>query len=168
MITKYFNQLIENLFNGDINKAIHIFKNYINKKYLYLFLVLYVITKLDVFKQIYNIISNEQHLTDEKLNLIFTLAYKKIKYKNYNLDNIPKLEDNMLRIQLNVPNNINKLQDDLLILRNKNPFAELQDIYFLHLLNITDIQSYIYILNKFELQKNDIDIYNLNSGLIVI
>lgn len=157
MIAKQFMNLVNYLIQGDIDKALNIYNNYIGTKFIHLFLLYYIISKEDTFRQIYNLIIYEK---PKDLKPIFTLASNKLKHKNFSI--IYELTDQFLNQYSFKTPNYTKLQDEYNLVKSKDPFIELRDIYFLNLLNI-DAQTYIYNLDKLH---NSDNIIKFNMGYI--
>lgn len=166
MLANYFNELVSALFEKkDVNRVIHIYKNYIGRKYITLFLVYYLLTGIRVFYQIYKLIIFENYdKTDDKLRLLFSLAIKKIEQQHIQKPEIKIIDEIVYYIHKNINNiNINKVTEDYSLLKSYDDFIELKDVYFLHLLNI-DANTYIDLLSQENLKQ--IETIKFNSGII--
>lgn len=166
MIANYFNELIDALFEKkDVNRAIHIYKNYIGRKYVILFLIYYMLSRNRIFYQIYKLIIFENFdKNDDKLKLLFTLAIKKIEQQQIQKPNVKITDEVIYYVHKNISNvNLNKVTEDYNLLRSYDEFIELRDVYFLHVLGI-DANTYTELLAQENLKH--IDVIKFNSGFI--
>lgn len=166
MVANYFNEFVDTLFEKkDVNKAIHIYKNYIGRKYIILFPVYYILTRVNIFYQIYKLIIFENYdKTDDKLKLLFSLAIKKIEQQQIKKPDIKITDEIVYYIHKNIGNvNMNKVTEDYNLLKSLDEFIEIKDIYYLHLLGL-DINTYIDLLTQENLK--NIQVIKFNSGFV--
>lgn len=166
MIANYFNEFVDILFEKkDVNRAIHIYKNYIGRKYIILFIVYYILTRINIFYQIYKLIIFENYdKTDDKLKLLFSLAIKKIEQQQIKKPDIKITDEIVYYIHKNIGNvNMNKVTENYNLLKSFDEFIEVKDIYYLHLLSL-DANTYIDLLTQENLK--NIQVIKFNSGFV--